>query len=90
MASIKVGAEMAKGAHVKVTAKECRGMTDRMIRKFTKKVKKEGVLETVKEKRYYKKPSVAKKEKRIRAERRRRKEERKRSRGQENRDRKKY
>jgi ribosomal protein S21 len=88
MASIKVGAEMAKGAHVKVTAKECRGMTDRMIRKFTKKVKKEGVLETVKEKRYYKKPSVAKREKRIRAARRRVREEQKRKRAQERRNRK--
>ena len=79
---------MAKGAHVKVTAKECRGMTDRMIRKFTKKVKKEGVLETVKEKRYYKKPSVAKREKRIRAARRRVREEQKRKRAQERRNRK--
>tara|TARA_Y100000310_G_C20346936_1_gene652440 strand:- start:403 stop:672 length:270 start_codon:yes stop_codon:yes gene_type:complete len=88
MASIKVGAEMAKGAHVKVTAKECRGMADRMIRKFTKKVKKEGVLETVKEKRYYKKPSVAKREKRERAARRRVREEQKRKRAQERRNRK--
>jgi len=79
---------MAKGAHVKVTAKECRGMTDRMIRKFTKKVKKEGVLETVKEKRYYKKPSVAKREKRERAARRRVREEQKRKRAQERRNRK--
>ena len=79
---------MAKGAHVKVTAKECRGMVDRMIRRFTKKVKKEGVLETVKEGRYYKKPSVAKREKRIRAARRQAREEQKRKRAQERRNRK--
>jgi ribosomal protein S21 len=88
MASIKVGAEMAKGAHVKVTAKDCRGMVDRMIRKFTKKVKKEGVLEALKEKRYYKKPSVAKREKRERAARRRIREEQKHKRAQERRNRK--
>ena len=78
---------MAKGVHVKVTAKECRGVVDRMIRRFTKKVKKEGVLEAVKESRYYKKPSVAKKEKRIRAARRRVREEQKRKRAQERRNR---
>ena len=62
---------MSKGAHVKVTLKECRGSVDRMIRRFTKKVKKEGILDEVKDRRHYKKPSVAKKEKRIRAERQR-------------------
>ncbi len=79
---------MAKGAHVKVTSKECRGIVDRMIQRFTKKVKKEGVLETVRERRYYKKPSVAKREKRIRAARRRVREEQKRKRAQERRNRK--
>jgi len=79
---------MAKSVHVKVTAKECRGIVDRMIRKFMKKVKKEGVLEAVKEGRYYKKPSVAKKEKRIRSARRRIREEQKRKRAQERRNRK--
>jgi len=79
---------MAKGAHVKVTAKECRGMADRMIRRFTKRVKKEGVLETVRDKRYHKKPSVAKREKRIRAARRRAREEQKHKRAQERRNRK--
>jgi small subunit ribosomal protein S21 len=81
---------MKKGVNASVSLKQCRGNVERMIRRFSKKVKKERIIEDFKEKRYYKKPSVAKKEKRIRAERRRRKEERKRSRGQENRDRKKY
>jgi len=87
LAGNKIGAEMAKAGHVKVTAKECRGIPERMIRRFTKKVKKERVLETVQERRYYKKPSVAKKEKRIKAERRRLREERKRKRAQERRNR---
>ena len=79
---------MAHPCRIKVTAKECRGSPERMIRRFTKKVKKEGILETVKERRHYKKPSVAKKEKRIKAERRRLREERKRKRAQERRNRK--
>ena len=76
---------MSKGAHVKVTIKECRGSVDRMIRRFTKKVKKEGILDEVKDRRHYKKPSVAKKEKRIRAERQRLRDEKKRKRAQERR-----
>ena len=80
---------MKKGVNASVSLKQCRGNVERMIRRFSKKVKKERIIEDFKEKRYYKKPSVAKKEKRIRAERRRRKEERKRTRAQENRDRKK-
>jgi|TARA_Y100000310_G_C20564976_1_gene755022 ribosomal protein S21 len=79
---------MAHPGRIKVTTKECRGIPERMIRRFTKKVKKEGILETVKERRHYKKPSVAKKEKRIKAERRRLREERKRKRAQERRNRK--
>tara|TARA_Y100000310_G_scaffold56100_1_gene51432 strand:- start:19 stop:261 length:243 start_codon:yes stop_codon:yes gene_type:complete len=80
---------MKKGVNASVSLKQCRGNVERMIRRFTKKVKKERIIEDFKDKRYYKKPSVARKEKRIRAERRRRKEERKRVRAQENRDRKK-
>ena len=78
---------MAHGAHGKVTAKECRGIADRMIRRFTKKVKKEGILDEVKSRQAYKKPSVAKKEKRIKAARRRLREEQKRRRAQERRNR---
>jgi len=81
---------MKKGVNASVSLKQCRGNVERMIRRFTKKVKKERIIEDFKDRRYYKKPSVARKEKRIRAERRRRKEERKRARAQENRDRKKY
>ena len=80
---------MKKGVNASVSLQQSRGNVERMIRKFTKKVKKEHIIEDVRDRRYYKKPSVAKKDKRIRAERRRRKEERKRTRAQENRDRKK-
>ena len=84
MAGTEVGI-MSKGAHVKVTIKECRGSVDRMIRRFTKKVKKDRILDEVKDRRHYKKPSVAKKEKRIRAERQRLRDEKKRKRAQESR-----
>tara|TARA_R110000824_G_scaffold127085_5_gene287031 strand:+ start:1171 stop:1416 length:246 start_codon:yes stop_codon:yes gene_type:complete len=75
--------------NVNVSAKECRGIHERMIRRFIKKTKKYKVLEIVRERRYYKKPSVKKKEKRIRAQRAREKEERKRVRAQERRNRNK-
>ena len=77
-------------ANVIVHAKECRGNVDRMIRKFIKKAKKERIVEEVKDRRCYKKPSVKKKEKSIRAERRRLREERKRQRALERRKRRDY
>jgi ribosomal protein S21 len=76
---------MGRATHVKVTSKETRGHVDRMIRRFIKKVKKERILEDFKDRRHYKKPSVAKKEKRIRAERQRLRDEKKRKRAQERR-----
>ncbi len=81
---------MKKKAQVIVTSRECRGNVDRMIRKFIKKTKRERIVEEVKDRRYHKKPSVKKKEKRIRAERRRLREERKRQRALERRKRRNY
>tara|TARA_R110002020_G_scaffold435702_4_gene645916 strand:+ start:1673 stop:1915 length:243 start_codon:yes stop_codon:yes gene_type:complete len=80
---------MARKANVIVRARECRGNNEKMIRKFNKKVKKERIIEQVKDRRRYKKPSVLKKEKRIRAARNRLREERKRQRALERRNRKK-
>jgi len=79
-----------KKANVVVHARECRGNVDKMIRKFIKKAKKERIVEEVRDRRYYKKPSVKKKEKSIRAERRRQREERKRQRAIERRKRRNY
>ena len=81
---------MKKIAHVVVTSRECRGNAEKMIRKFIKKTKRERIIEEVKDRRYYKKPSVKKKEKRIRAERTRLREERKRQRALERRRRRNY
>jgi ribosomal protein S21 len=79
---------MKKKANVVVHAKHCRNNPSIMIRRFIKKCKKERIIEEVRERRYYKKPSVAKKEKRKRAERARLRDEQKRQRAQERRTRK--
>lgn len=63
--------------NIQVTAKQCRGDVNKMIRRFIKKVKKEGIKEEIKNRRYHKKPSVKKKEKRIKAARTRMREQRK-------------
>lgn len=82
---------MARGkrANVVVKARECRGNHERMIRRFIKKTKKAKIVEEIKDRRYHKKPSDAKREARKRAERRRIRDEQKRLRAQERRNRKK-
>jgi len=42
---------------------------DRLIRRFTRKVKKEGILDEVRERRYYEKPSTRKRKEKIRRKR---------------------
>jgi len=74
---------MSNSINIGVTAKECRGKYDKMIRKFNKKEKKERIIEQVKDRKHYKKPSVAKKEKRARAARARLREHLKKQRAQE-------
>ena len=78
---------MSNKANVIVTAKECRNNNERLIRKFCKKVKKERIIEQVKDRRRYKKPSVMKKEKRIRAARARKRDAIKKQRAIERRNR---
>lgn len=51
---------MKKKNNFSVTAKECRGNAERMIRKFIRKTKKEGILDEVRERRFHKKPSIKK------------------------------
>ncbi len=79
---------MSRKINVSVTARECRNNNERMIRKFNKKVKKERIIEQVKDRRRYKKPSVAKKEKSERARRARHREALKKQRAKERRNRK--
>ena len=46
---------------------------NRALRRFKRKIEREGILYEIKKRRYYSKPSVAKKEKRAKAAKRRRK-----------------
>ena len=77
-----------KAANVKVTSKECRGNTERMIRRFIKKTKKAKIVEQVRDRRYYKKPSDKKREDRKKSDRRRIRDELKKQRALEKRMRK--
>lgn len=60
----------SKGANVVVTSREVRGNVDKMIRKFIKKCKKEGIVDEVRDRRAYKKPSDVKRHKKQAAIRR--------------------
>ena len=48
---------------VTVTAEECHNNTEKMVRRFIKKVKNDGIVDEFKERSRYKKPSVVKAEK---------------------------
>jgi len=52
-----------KYSNVTVKAKHCGNNVERMIRRFIKKTKKEKILEEVRERRYYKKPSEVRRDK---------------------------
>lgn len=57
---------MRKKGHVEVTLAECGGDTNRMIKKFMKKVKNERIIEDFRRKDFYEKPSVTEARKRKR------------------------
>ena len=77
-----------KGSNVKVTSRECCGNHEKMIRRFIKKCKKEKIVEEIRDRRYYKKPSDKKREDLKKAERRRIRDEVKKQRALEKRTRK--
>ena len=76
-----------KGANVVVTARQCRGNHEKMIRKFIKKCKKEKIIEQIRDRRYYKKPSDVKRHKKQAAIRRMRRDVEKQKRLQAKRER---
>tara|TARA_R100000808_G_C2116623_1_gene129046 strand:- start:519 stop:761 length:243 start_codon:yes stop_codon:yes gene_type:complete len=80
---------MAKPANVSVDIRQTRGNVERLIRRFIKKSKKAKIVEQVRDRRYYKKPSVKKAEKRKKAHRARIREQQKRIKAQQRRDRRK-
>ena len=81
------GNEMKKQYNFKITSKECHGHADKMIRKFIKMTKKEGIIEEARDRRYYEKPSVKKRKKSEKARRERDRQEQKRLRAKERRNR---
>jgi ribosomal protein S21 len=54
---------------VTVTAAECNGDNEKMIRKFSKKVKRSGIIDECRERQYFKKPSVLATERRMQRKR---------------------
>jgi ribosomal protein S21 len=69
---------MSKAVNFAVDARSCKNNSERMIRRFLKKTKKTRIIEEFRDRQYHKKPSEAKKQKRIRAQRTRLREEKKR------------
>ena len=47
---------------IEVRSDECRDNSEIMVRKFIKKVRKSGILDEVRDRKYYKKPSIVKNE----------------------------
>ena len=64
---VKVGIEMRKSGNIILKARRNES-AERLIRRFIKKVKKEKIIEQVRDRKYYKKPSEKKKEKKRKAE----------------------
>jgi|TARA_R100000234_G_scaffold98479_1_gene66986 ribosomal protein S21 len=48
---------------VQVTDKECGGNAEKMVRRFIKKVKREGIVEEIRERRHFTKPTIVRAEK---------------------------
>ena len=64
---VKVGTEMGKNSNIILKAKK-NEPAEKLIRRFIKKVKKEKIVEQVRDRKYYKKPSIKKKEKKRKAQ----------------------
>tara|TARA_R110000765_G_scaffold332071_2_gene422867 strand:- start:246 stop:452 length:207 start_codon:yes stop_codon:yes gene_type:complete len=55
-------------AHVKVEAR-WKEPAERLIKRFSRKVKKEGIIEELRERRFFKKPSKVRRQKKLRRKR---------------------
>ena len=78
-----------KPVNVSVNIRQTRGNVEKMIRRFIKKTKKEKIIEKYRERQYYKKPSVKRREKRQRAIKSRLREQQKALKAAQRRNRKK-
>jgi ribosomal protein S21 len=66
---------MAKSVNLQVKISETRGDVGRLIRKFIKKTKKLGLIEEIRNRRYYEKPSITRRKKKLQRKRMARKAE---------------
>jgi len=60
---------MGKTKNLEVTLQQCRGDQGRLIKRFMKKLKRSGILEEVKNRRFYEKPSKKRRRKKIQRKR---------------------
>ena len=66
---------MAKSVNLQVKIGETRGDVGRLIKKFIKKTKKLGLIEEIRNRRYYEKPSITRRKKKLQRKRMARKAE---------------
>jgi len=66
---------MAKSVNLQVKLSETRGDIGRLIKKFIKKTKKLGLIEEIRNRRYYEKPSITRRKKKLQRKRMARKAE---------------
>ena len=69
---------MAKVKNLEVTLQQCKGDQTRLIKRFMKKFKKSGIMDELRDRRYYQKESVKRRRKKIQRKRILKKEQQKR------------
>ena len=68
---------MSKTKNLEVTLQQCRGDQTRLIKRFMKKFKKSGIMDELRDRRYYQKESVKRRRKKIQRKRILKKEQQK-------------
>ena len=69
---------MSKAKNLEVTLQQCKGDQTRLIKRFMKKFKKSGIMDELRDRRYYQKESVKRRRKKIQRKRILKKEQQKR------------
>tara|TARA_R100001509_G_scaffold57802_1_gene31846 strand:- start:218 stop:436 length:219 start_codon:yes stop_codon:yes gene_type:complete len=69
---------MAKTKNLEVTLQQCKGDQTRLIKRFMKKFKKSGIMDELRDRRYYQKESDKRRRKKIQRKRILKKEQQKR------------
>ena len=69
---------MAKPKNLEVTLQQCKGDQTRLIKRFMKKFKKSGIMDELRDRRYYQKESDKRRRKKIQRKRILKKEQQKR------------